>query len=113
LRSPADGVDINQERFMVEQTKMRYFNIPASSKLPQRKQIDEFLTLVRDKANHPMLLNCAFAERVAPFLMIFRIKEQGWSEKRAVEEAALSGLKPDALQKFAHNYFTLAKKPAG
>jgi protein tyrosine phosphatase (PTP) superfamily phosphohydrolase (DUF442 family) len=111
LRSPADGVDINRERFMVEQSRMRYFNIPSTGKLPQRKQIDEFLTVVRDKANHPMLLNCAFAERVAPFLMIFRIKEQGWSEKRAVKEGASSGLKPAELQKFARDYFAASKKP--
>jgi protein tyrosine phosphatase (PTP) superfamily phosphohydrolase (DUF442 family) len=113
LRSPADGVDINRERFMVEQTKMRYFNIHSTGKLPQRKQIDEFLGLVRDKANHPMLLNCAFTERIAPFMMIFRMKEQGWSEKRAVEEAASGGLKPDALQKFARDYFAPPKKPSG
>jgi protein tyrosine phosphatase (PTP) superfamily phosphohydrolase (DUF442 family) len=113
LRSPTDGVDINRERFMVEQSKMRYFNIPSTGKLPQPKQVDEFLSLVRDKANHPMLLNCAFIDRVAPFLMIFHIKEQGWSEKRAVEEAGSSGLKPEALRKFARNYFTPAKKPTG
>ena len=110
LRSPADGVDINRERFMVEQTKMRYFNIPPTGKLPQRKQIDEFLSLVRDPTNHPMLLNCAFTERIAPFMMIFRIKEQGWSEKRAVEEGASSGLTAPELHKFARNYFTPPKK---
>jgi protein tyrosine phosphatase (PTP) superfamily phosphohydrolase (DUF442 family) len=113
LRAPADGIDVNRERFMVEQNKMRYFNIPLAGKLPARRQVDEFLTVARDRKNHPMLVNCAFAERVAPFMMVFRIHEQGWTEKRAVEEAASSGLKKEALEKFARDYFAPGtKKPA-
>jgi protein tyrosine phosphatase (PTP) superfamily phosphohydrolase (DUF442 family) len=104
LRSAADGVDLVRERFMVEQNKMRYFNIPATKDLPQREQVDEFLRLVRSKDNHPMLINCAFAERVAPLMMIFRITEQGWSRKKAIEEASRSGLKSDMLRKFADDY---------
>jgi protein tyrosine phosphatase (PTP) superfamily phosphohydrolase (DUF442 family) len=104
LRSAADGVDLVRERFMVEQNKMRYFNIPATKDLPQRKQVDEFLRLVRSKDNHPMLINCAFAERVAPLMMIFRITEQGWSRKKAIEEASRSELKSDMLRKFADDY---------
>jgi protein tyrosine phosphatase (PTP) superfamily phosphohydrolase (DUF442 family) len=110
LRSAADGVDLNRERFMVEQNNMRYFNIPATKNLPQRKQVDEFLRLARDRANHPMLINCAFAERVAPLMMIFRIVEQDWSEERAVEEASRSGIKSDPLKKFAKDYLTQPKK---
>jgi protein tyrosine phosphatase (PTP) superfamily phosphohydrolase (DUF442 family) len=114
LRAPTDGIDVNRERFMVEQNKMLYFNIPFTGKLPARKQVDEFLNVARDRDNHPMLVNCAFAERVAPFMMIFRIKEQGWTEKRALEEAVSAGLKKEALEKFARNYFAPAKnKPTG
>jgi hypothetical protein len=51
-----------------------------------------------------MLINCAFAERVAPLMMIFRITEQGWSRKKAIEEASRSGLKSDMLRKFADDY---------
>lgn len=109
LRSKQDGVDVARERLMVEQTKMRYFNIPASAKLPRPERVDEFLSLVRDKANHPMLVNCAFAERVAPFMMILRISEQGWSEDKAVEEASRSGLKSDQLKKFARDYLARRK----
>jgi len=110
LRSKPDGVDLVRERLMVEQNKMRYFNIPASAKLPRHEQVDEFLALVRDKANHPMLVNCAFAERVAPFMMIFRITEQGWNEDKAVEEAKGSGLNRDQLKKFSKDYLIRYKK---
>jgi protein tyrosine phosphatase (PTP) superfamily phosphohydrolase (DUF442 family) len=110
LRSEQDGVDVVRERLMVEQNKMRYFNIPASAKSPRPERVDEFLSLVRDKANHPMLVNCAFAERVAPFMMILRISEQGWSEEKAVEEASRSGLKGDQLKKFAKDYLAHRKR---
>ena len=110
LRTASDGVNLVRERFMVEQNKMRYFNIPAPENLPQRKKVDDFLSLVRDKANHPMLINCGFAERVAPLMMIFRILDQGWSEQRAIEEASRSGLKRDSLKKFADEYLARPKK---
>jgi len=110
LRSKPDGVDLVRERLMVEQNKLRYFNIPASAKLPRHEQVDEFLALVRDKANHPMLVNCAFAERVAPFMMIFRITEQGWNEDKTVEEAKGSGLNRDQLKKFSKAYLDRYRK---
>jgi protein tyrosine phosphatase (PTP) superfamily phosphohydrolase (DUF442 family) len=110
LRSKQDGVDVVRERLMVEQNKMRYFNIPPTGKLPRPEQVDEFLGLVRDKANHPMLVNCAFAERVAPFMMMLRISEQGWSQEKAVEEASRSGLKGDQLKKFAKDYLAHRKR---
>jgi protein tyrosine phosphatase (PTP) superfamily phosphohydrolase (DUF442 family) len=110
LRSNKDGVDPLRERLLVEQQNMRYFNLPATAKLPRVEQVDEFLGLVRDTANHPMLINCAFAERVAPFMMIFRITDQGWSKERAVEEATKSGVKGDQLEKFAKDYLAHRKR---
>ena len=114
LRAPADGVDVNRERFIVEQHKMRYLNIASRGKLPDRKQMDEFMTFARERGNHPMLVNCAFAERVAPFMMIFRIAKQGWPERRAVDEAATAGLNKEVLEKFARDYLRPGMKmPAG
>ena len=104
LRSPKDGVDLLRERFIVEKNRLRYFNLPPMAALPHLEQVEEFLDLVRDQTNHPMLINCAFAERVAPYLMIFNMIELGWSEERAVEEAARSGLRRDQLRALARKY---------
>ncbi len=104
LRSRRDGVDSLRERFMVEQNHLRYFNLPVLAALPGHEQVDEFLRLLRDKRNQPMLVNCAFAERVAPYMMIFRTVEQGWSEEKAVDEAGKTGLRRDELQKFIRSY---------
>jgi protein tyrosine phosphatase (PTP) superfamily phosphohydrolase (DUF442 family) len=111
LRSARDGVDLLRERLMVEKHRLRYFNLAVTATLPAHKQIDEFLALVRDKGNHPMLVNCAYIERVAPYLMIFNLVEQGWSEERAVEDASRSGLRREELQALARGYLkSLANK---
>jgi protein tyrosine phosphatase (PTP) superfamily phosphohydrolase (DUF442 family) len=112
LRTTKDGVDQTRERLMVEQSGLRYFNL-AIAQMPRRDQVDEFLRLANDPANQPMLVNCAFAERIAPLMMMFRIVEQGWTEARAVEEARLSGgHKAAELQSFARNYLA-GRKSAG
>lgn len=107
LRSPKDRVDTLRERFLVENTRMRYFNIPTASSIPNTKQVDEFLQIAKDPTNHPMLVNCAFTERVAAYMMIFRIREEGWPEDKALEEAVRLGLPREPLRKFARSYLSL------
>ena len=111
LRTPKDGVDLTRERLMIEQNKLRYFNLRYSTALPRHEQVDEFLKIARDPLNQPMLVNCAFAERVAPLMMMFRTIEQGWAEDRAVEEASRSGLSSIKLKQFARDYLANHKKP--
>jgi hypothetical protein len=94
---------------MVEKNRLRYSNLPALSALPRLDQVDEFLRLVRDPVNHPMLINCAFAERVAPYMMIFRMVEQGWSKDKAIEEAVRSGLRAEPLKTLAREYASRLK----
>jgi len=102
-----------RERFVVEKNHLRYFNLPVLAALPKQVQIDEFLGLLRDKRNQPMLINCAFVERVAPYMMMFNLVERGWTEERAVEEASKSGLRREPLQELARNYLKAraANKP--
>lgn len=109
LRSGKDGIDRGRERAMVERENLRYFNIPIVAANPQPAQVDAFLKLVRDKSNHPMLINCAAAERVAPLMTMFRIVEQGWSEEKALDEAARTGVNRDRLRKFAQDYLAQRK----
>ena len=110
LRAKNDRADVSRERLIAEQNKLRYFNLPAGTQLPEHAQVDEFLRLATDPANQPMLVNCAFAERVAPLMMMFRIIEQGWSENKAVDEASRSGISKPRLKKFASEYLASRKK---
>jgi hypothetical protein len=42
-------------------------------------------------------------------MMIYRVVEQGWSEKKALEEAVKIGLSSDTLKKFAETYIAQHK----
>ena len=109
LRAANEGIDLARERAKVESAKMRYFNIPVVSSAPRPEQADEFLRLTREKANHPMLINCASANRVGAFMMILRVVDQGWSEDKALDEAIKIGLSSDGLKKFATDYIANQK----
>jgi protein tyrosine/serine phosphatase len=93
----------------VEKTGLRYFNIPVVSSAPRAEQADEFIRLVKEQSNHPVLINCASANRVGAFMMIYRVLEQGWSQEKALEEALKIGLRGDELKKFAQSYIAQYK----
>jgi protein tyrosine phosphatase (PTP) superfamily phosphohydrolase (DUF442 family) len=104
LRAGNEGVDLFRERLIVEKNQMRYFNIPVVSSAPTAPQADEFIRLVKEESNHPMLINCASANRVGAFMMIYRVLEQGWTEAKALDEAVRIGLSGDAQKTFARDY---------
>jgi protein tyrosine phosphatase (PTP) superfamily phosphohydrolase (DUF442 family) len=109
LRAGNEGVDLFRERSVVEKNNLRYFNIPVVSSAPQLEQADEFIRIVKEPANHPMLINCASANRVGAFMMIYRVVELGWTEDKAFEEATKIGLSSEGLKKFAQNYIAQRK----
>jgi len=113
LRTNDEGVDLVRERARVESAKMRYFNIPVDSSDPRPEQADEFRRIARDKTNHPMLINCASANRVGAFMMILRVVEQGWSEDKALVEAMKIGLASAKLKQFAIQYIERQKARRG
>jgi protein tyrosine phosphatase (PTP) superfamily phosphohydrolase (DUF442 family) len=109
LRTSGEGIDLKKERSLVEKTGLRYFNIPVVSSAPRAEQAEEFIKMVKEKSNHPMLINCASANRVGAFMMIYRVLEQGWSEQKALDEALKIGLRSDELKKFAESYIAQSK----
>jgi protein tyrosine phosphatase (PTP) superfamily phosphohydrolase (DUF442 family) len=109
LRTSGEGIDLTKERTLVEKTGLRYFIIPVVSSAPRVEQADEFIKLVKEKTNHPMFINCASANRVGAFMMIYRVVEQGWSEEKALDEALKIGLRGDDLKKFAQSYIARHK----
>ena len=113
LRGANEGVDLLRERSIVQKHKLRYFNIPVDSSAPRSEQADEFIRLVKEQSNHPMLINCSSANRVGAFMMIFRVLEQRWPEDKALEEAVKIGLRSDELKKFAGDYIAQRRAKRG
>jgi protein tyrosine phosphatase (PTP) superfamily phosphohydrolase (DUF442 family) len=104
LRTRREAIDLDRERAQVEKAKMRFFNIPVDSSAPRPEQADEFIRLLKEPANQPMLITCASANRVGAFMTIYRVVVEGWSEDKALAEGKKIGLRSDSLQKFALDY---------
>jgi protein tyrosine phosphatase (PTP) superfamily phosphohydrolase (DUF442 family) len=113
LRTASEGINLMRERALVEKNNLRYFNVPVVSSAPRPEQADEFIRLVKEKSNHPMLINCSSANRVGAFMLIFRVLEQGWSEDKALEEAIKIGIRGDELKKFARDYIAQRRSKQG
>ena len=104
LRTAQEGVSLEEEKNAVEKAGLRYINIPVISRAPTPEQVTEFLMVVKNKSNQPMLVHCASANRVGAFWMIYRVLEQDWPQEKALEEATRIGLTSPALKEFALNY---------
>lgn len=113
LRTAAEGVDLEKERALVEQSGMRYIHIPVVGTAPRVEEADEFIRVVKEKKNQPMLIHCGSANRVGAFMMIYRVVDQGWAEDKALEEAIKIGLRSEELKRFARDYIAQqkAKRP--
>jgi uncharacterized protein (TIGR01244 family) len=109
LRTDAEGVDLKREQELVEKSAVKYFNVPVVGSAPKTESVEAFIKIIKDKANHPMLIHCASANRVGAFWMIYRVVEQGWSEDKALEEATQIGLSSPGLKKFAQDYIATHK----
>ncbi len=90
LRGPDEGTDA--ERRAVEAAGLRYFNIPVTTILPTREQVVEFARLVDDRANRPILIHCASANRVGEMWALHRAV-QGAPAATALAEGRRIGMR--------------------
>jgi len=67
---------------------LKYINLPMSDKnYPAEDADDKFLSLVNDKANHPVFVHCAGGRhRTGAMIAVFRMKMQGWDIEQAYDE---------------------------
>ena len=95
---------------------LRYVNIPYSNSGAQA-QIAEFLTVVADPANRPVLVHCAEGiERTGVMVAAYRMKVQGWPLAKALAEMKQFGFKQEkspkmqeAVEEFANPHFSPAE----
>lgn len=110
LRTDKEGVDLKKDRELTEAAGMRYIHIPVVTAAPDPKRVNEFIRAVKKEKNHPMLIYCGSANRVAAFWMIYRIVAEGWSEEKAMEEAVKIGLTRPELKAFVQSYLAQHKQ---
>lgn len=98
------GVNIEESRAASEAAGLKYIHLPFKGSAPDAKAADEFLKVVAEPGNQPLLIHCASGNRVAGLWLIKRMVVDSWTEERAVAEARTIGLTSEALRKFALEY---------
>lgn len=104
------GVDIQKSRAAAQAAGLKYIHVPVNGSAPAEASVEEFLRAVQDRANQPMYIHCASANRVGAMWLIKRIVVDGWDVARATEEARAIGLTSEALQRFAVGYAAAHRK---
>jgi uncharacterized protein (TIGR01244 family) len=98
-----EGALVEEEGAAVRAAGMHYVHLPFNMRTPDPNLIDDFIAAVGAPANAPAYVHCAAGGRAAALWMIKRVKADGWSEARALEEATALGLN-DRLRPFALDY---------
>ncbi len=99
---PGANVEANQAR--AEELGLNYVHIPFSGGSPDPKVIDAFLATIADKANQPVFVHCASANRVGAVWLAKRVLQDNYSIEKATQEAKAIGLTNPGLEKFALQY---------
>jgi protein tyrosine/serine phosphatase len=103
---------IRKERKLVESTKMNLYCIPLSYWiLPTRKEIDKFLSIVDETANHPILVHCFHgSDRTGMFIAMYRMAREGWSADAAYEEMKSCGFHRLRMRQFKWAIYSFAER---
>jgi len=93
LRGPDKKGTIEAARH-AEENGMRYVNIPLG---PSAREIGEaareFLEIVEDESNWPVLVHCGRGkERAGVMSAVYRIEHDGWTNEEALEESFELGM---------------------
>ena len=94
-----------EERQWILETEMNYVVIPLTYlTLPTRSQINKFLSVLDDSANHPVYVHCQHGvDRTGMMMAIWRIARQNWTAHQAYAEMRDSG-----FHKFPMYHFKFA-----
>ena len=100
--SQEEGVNIEASQTAAADADLKYFHIPFRA--PSPEVAEEFLDIVADPSNQPVYIHCGSANRVGAMWFIKRVKQDGWNDARAMQEAETIGLRSEALKEFARAY---------
>jgi uncharacterized protein (TIGR01244 family) len=104
------GANIEQHRARASELGLNYVHIPYSAGSPDPKVFDTFLATIADKANQPVYIHCASAQRVGSVWLAKRVLQDNYSIDKATSEARAIGLSNPGLEKFALQYIADHRK---
>ena len=83
LRKPKYQPYIDAERLLLSRIGIKHFNLP-SSQIPSDETIDQFIKIMDEPNNYPVLIHCNDGVGRAVLLSaIYRIEYQAWDNDRA------------------------------
>ena len=97
-----EGANIEASQTAAADAGLKYFHIPFRA--PSPEIAEEFLGVVAEASNQPVYIHCGSANRVGAMWFIKRVKQDGWTDTRAMQEAEMIGLRSEALKEFARAY---------
>lgn len=104
------GANIEENQARAKDLGLNYVHIPFSAGSPDPKVIDTFLATIAVKANQPVFVHCASANRVGAVWLAKRVLQDEYSIEKATQEAKAIGLSNPGLEKFALQYVADHKK---
>jgi uncharacterized protein (TIGR01244 family) len=104
------NVNLPENQAKAKQLGLGYFHIPVNGASPDPASVDTFLTTVSNKANQPVFIHCASANRVGMMWLVKRVMQDGYTVEKATAEAKAIGLTAAPLEKFALDYIAAHKK---
>ena len=105
-----NGANIPENQAKAKALGLNYFHLPLSGASPDPAIVDQFLGAVSNKANQPVYIHCASANRVGAVWLVKRVLQDGWAVDKATAEAKAIGLSAPGLEKFALEYIATHKK---
>jgi uncharacterized protein (TIGR01244 family) len=99
------GANVADEEKAADQAGLKYFHLPFLSAKPDATKVDEFLTIVADTGNQPIMLHCASGARASLFWAVKRVMVDGWPVEKAMGELPdLSKNVSEPLRTFTLDY---------
>ena len=99
------------ERTLVEQQRMRYFNVPVDFDSPRKEDFERFAQILRDNADRRILVHCQMNLRASTFVYLYRVIELGEDTDRAFDDVEHVWLPSSRWREFIREILTAKGKP--
>ena|SRR5687767_1439192 len=94
LRDADTNAEVEEEDVL--SAGLQYFNFPFERwGRPEDREMELVLSIINDPANQPVFIHCQHgADRTGVVIAVYRLSHDGWTSRRARDEAKRFGLKP-------------------
>lgn len=99
------------EQTLVEQQRMRYFNVPVNFDSPRKEDFERFAQVLRDNGDRRVLVHCQMSLRASTFVFLYRVIELGEDTDRAFDDVEHVWLPSSRWREFVREILTANGKP--